>query len=159
MERIDRVVAHEGPLSGHQLEENRAEREQIRPRIDRITFDLLGRQITGGAKHNAGERRETAWQCRILCELRDAKIQDLRGAGFGQEDILGLEIAVDQPTRVRGHEAARQGGGDAPCVGRSERPSADRRSQGLAVEQLRHQVRATVRHPHVEHLDDVGVVE
>ncbi len=36
MERIDRVIAHEGPLSRHQLEENRAEREQIRPRIDRI---------------------------------------------------------------------------------------------------------------------------
>ena len=50
MERIDRVFAHEGALTGHQLEENRAEREQIRPRIDRITLDLLGCQVTGGAK-------------------------------------------------------------------------------------------------------------
>ena len=41
----------------------------------------------------------------------------------------------------------------------ASRPSADRRSQGLAVEQFRDQVRATVRHPHVEHPDDVGVVE
>ena len=45
------------------------------------------------------------------------------------------------------------------CIARSDRPSADRRSQGLAVEQFRDQVRETVRHPHVEHLDDVGVVE
>ena len=159
MERIDRVLAHEGPLSRHQLEENRAEREQIRPRIDRITLDLLGCQITGGAKDDPGERRETAWQCGILRELRDAEVQDLRGAGLGQEDVLGLEIAMDQPARVRGHQAARQGGGDAAGVGRGDRPSADRRSQGLAVEQFRDQVRATVRHPHVEHLDDVGVVE
>ena len=151
MERIDRVFAHEGALPGHQLEKNRAEREQIRPRIDRITLDLLGCQITGGAKDDAGERRETAWQCGILRQLRNAEVEDLRGAGPGQEDVFGLEIAVDQPARVRRHQAARQGAGDAACVGRSERPSADRRSQGLAVEQFRDQVGATVRHPHVEH--------
>ena len=37
--------------------------------------------------------------------------------------------------------------------------SADRGSQGLAVEQLRDEKRAAARHADVEHLDDVGVVE
>ena len=31
MERIDRVLAREGTLARHQLEENRPEREEIRP--------------------------------------------------------------------------------------------------------------------------------
>ena len=159
MKRIDRVFAHESALSGQQLEENRAEREQIRPRIDRITLDLLGSQIAGGAEDYPGKRRETAGQCGILRELRDAEVEDLRRAGFGQEDVLRLEIAMDQPARVRSHQAAGQGGGDAESIGRGDRPSADRRPQGLAVEQFGDQVRATVRHPHVEHLDDVGVVE
>ena len=38
-------------------------------------------------------------------------------------------------------------------------PPADWRSQGLAVEQFRERGRPTVRHTHVEHSDDVGVVE
>ncbi len=134
-------------------------RKQIRPRIDRIALDLLGREIAGRSQDDPGERREAAWQRGILRELRDAEVQDLRRARPGHEDVLGLEIAMHQPARVRGHQSARQGGGDAAGVGRGDRPSANRRSQGLAVEQFRDQVRAAVRHPHVEHFDDIRVVE
>ena len=159
VERIDRVLARESTPARHQLEENRSQREQVRPRIDRIALDLLGREIAGRSQDDPGERREAGWQRGILRELRDAEVEDLRRARRGQEDVLGLEIAMDQPSRVRGHQAARHRGGDATGVLRRDRPSADRRPQGLAVQQFRDQVRATVRHPHVEHLDDVGVVE
>ena len=97
MERIDRVFAHEGTFSGHQLEEDRAEREQIRPRVDRIALDLLGRQIASRAENHPGERRDATGQRGVLRELRDAEIQDLRGARPGEEDVFGLEIAMDQP--------------------------------------------------------------
>ena len=71
----------------------------------------------------------------------------------------GLRSRWTNPRACAATRPLRQGGGDAEGIGRGDRPSADRRSQGLAVEQFRDQVRATVRHPHVEHLDDVGVVE
>ena len=77
MEGIDRVLAREGTLACHQLEENRSQREQIRPRIDRIALDLLGCEIAGRAQDHSRQGREAAWQRGILRELRDAKVQDL----------------------------------------------------------------------------------
>ena len=66
---------------------------------------------------------------------------------------------MDQSACVRGHEATRDGARNPPRVFLGGGPSADGHSQGFAVEKFRYEVRAAVRHSHIEHFDDVGVVE
>jgi hypothetical protein len=66
------------------------------------------------------------------------KSRIFRRAGCGQEDVLRLEIAMDQPARVRGHEAVRRRRCGARLLGATA--SGDRRSQGFAIEQFRDQV-------------------
>jgi hypothetical protein len=42
----------------------------------------------------------------VLHDLRDAEVEHLHGAGLGDEDVVGLEIAVDDAELVRGDERA-----------------------------------------------------
>jgi hypothetical protein len=100
-------------------------------------------------------------------ELRDAEVEHLdhlqrRIAIVGdQVEIVGLEIAVDDPGGVRGGERAGGLRGDAPRLGVAHAPDApEPRGEVLALEQLHHDVRdARRQRPAVEHLDDAGVTD
>ena len=48
-----RAVPVERPPPGQHLEDDRAEREQIAPRIDLVTFDLFGRHVADRAQDGA----------------------------------------------------------------------------------------------------------
>ena len=79
----------------------------------------------------------------------------------GQEDVVGLEVAVDDAGGVRGRERRRDLARDPQRAPDREAVDAvDLVGQQRALEELEHDVRhAVAREPHVGRLDDVGVAE
>ena len=94
-----------------------------------------------------------------LAELGQAEIEDLDQAVGGDEDVLGLQVAVDDAAAVRRGQAAgdllrvRQG------LAQRQRAAAERAAQRLAVEQLGDDVGPPVGGADVVDRDDVRVVE
>ena len=79
------------------------ESEDIRSRVDVSPGELLGRHVRGAAVHHPGPRRGRGSRR----ELRDTEVDDLDErptVAPGDEQIVGLQIAVDDPGAVgRGH--------------------------------------------------------
>ena len=79
-----------------------------------------------------------------------------------QEDVLGLEVAVDDARGVRGREAAADLGGDGERLGRRAGARAAMRcGERLALEQLHGEVEPVARPglARVGDVDHVGVAE
>ena len=93
------VTAVERRASGHQLVERDPERVDVRPVIGQARrLHLLRRHVPAGA-----EQRATHRVGRALEHLGDAEIGDLRAkaaAVVPDEDVVGLEVAMDDPVRV-----------------------------------------------------------
>ena len=105
--------------SGH-LVEDKAEREQIGPNVDVLAARLLRRHVidrTDGKpwarQHLGSLQRCRRRQRRILPvserrlqwgELCDAEIEHLRMTVSRDEDVGGLDVAMDDALRMRGAE-------------------------------------------------------
>ena len=89
-------------------------------------------------------------------QLRQAEVEDLDAAVAGDEDVLGLEVAVDDALLVRGRQPLRdlQPPSSIALRGGSG-PRARARAQRLALEQLGDDVRRAVVRADVEDRDDV----
>ena len=83
------------------LVEHRAEREDVRPRIGFLPFELLGRHVLERAEDGAlrgeirrrrGHHREPSRDSRGA-RLGEPEIKQLRAA-FRQHDVAGLQIAM-----------------------------------------------------------------
>jgi hypothetical protein len=85
---------------------------------------------------------------------------DLVDATAGQEQVRGVEIAVDDPARVHRAERAGDPGRQRDRVGHRERAALEAGLEDLAVEPLHHEVRlAGPRHPVADVANDAGVLE
>ena len=109
----DRVRAFEGPPAGEELPEQHAQREDVRPRVDVAAQSLLGRHVRDGPEHGARRRARRvradrapglAPLARHGPERREAEVQDLHAPSFVHHDVPGLDVAMDDPARVRGRE-------------------------------------------------------
>ena len=77
---------------------------------------LLGRHVADRAEHGAGLGLvRFAWASSLWLPAgprrdlaREAEVEDLHAAVAGEEDVLGLEVAVDDALLVRGGEAVRR---------------------------------------------------
>ena len=112
-----------------------------------LASHLLGRHVADRAQHGpglgrGGGRREAAGRLAALeaLELGEAEVEDLHAAVPGDEDVLGLEIAVDDAVVVGGRQAV----GDLHRVlerlARGQGPVVEPLAQRLALEQLRDEV-------------------
>ena len=122
----------------------------IRWRADRSTASLLRchvpRRSRDFAPGGVGQRP------------RQSKVRDASPSVATDQDVSGLEVAVDDPSLVRGMQTA-------CCVGEHgqdlrlgpRRP--DPRRQRLPVDVLHGNERPTVDLPNIEHRDDIGVRE
>ena len=89
--------------AGEALVEHAAERVDVRASVERQPLDLLGRGVLDGADEDPGPRQ--VGRARLL---RDAEVRqvDVLG-GLGDQDVRGLDVAVDQVVVVGGVERAR----------------------------------------------------
>jgi hypothetical protein len=72
------------------------EREEIRAAVEALSERLLGRHVDRGPEiaNVLGEMG--------AAHARDAEVGDLRNALLGEQDVRGLDVAVDDPLRVGG---------------------------------------------------------
>jgi hypothetical protein len=154
---------------GEALVHDAAQRPEIGPVVDRaLAAHLLGAHVGGRPEHRPFAREARLRLAPLVdrrVELREAEIEDL-GEELAllvvrEEQVFGLEVAVDDAGGVRAREAA------AGLRGHRERHAhVDRALVGhplverLALEQLEHQERApVVEAPRVVHVADVGAAD
>src|SRR6266702_3806975 len=102
--------------------------------------------------------RETDTELRLV-ELGEAEIEDLDLARDGDEDVLGLQVAVDDALVVRGGEAAGDLDGEADRLSYGQRAPLQPLAQGLALEQLEDNVRRPRVASDIEDREDVRMAE
>ena len=113
-----------GPAAGEDLVEQHAERVDVGGAADRGAADLLGRGELRG--HDQEPRPREILALRPADQLGDAEVEQLRLAAGGDEDVGGLEVAVDHEVLVRvGHRVAHGG--------KQLQPLVQRQVVGLAV--------------------------
>ncbi len=96
-------AASKGGLAGEHLVEHASQGEEIGARVDRLPPRLLGRHVADGADHLAGlgEGVDDGGVCGVVRRSerrqlqRDAEVEDLDAAVVGEEEVLGLEVAMD----------------------------------------------------------------
>ena len=91
----------EGSTPGEQLVEHRSERIHIRSRCDRLAAKLLRTGIGGREHARLGAGRGEALLRLRVDELRNAEIEQARAPIAVDQQVVGLEIAVDDALRVR----------------------------------------------------------
>jgi hypothetical protein len=158
------ALAVERHATDDEVVEHAAQRVQIAAVIDVAgAAALLGRHVHGRAHDRRGVRLHLA--VGVVRQLGDAEVEDLGALAAGdlavgdQEDVLGLEVAVDDAAAVRGVQRR----GDLAqqpqrLLGRQPTVPLEPRVEGLALEELHHDVRATVGVvAEVEDLHDAGI--
>jgi hypothetical protein len=132
--------------------------------VDRFTARLLGRHVRERPEYGAdvGEDGEGGGVGVVRGRERrplpgEAEVEDLGVAVFGEEDVLGLEVAMDDPLVVSGGEAVGDLAGD--LEGAPERKCALLQwdPERLAFEQLRDGVADAALLADVVESEDVGV--
>jgi hypothetical protein len=84
-----------------------AEREQIRTRVDGLAAELLGRHVGGRSHEDAGRGEVHILDgAGVVAGERDAEVGHRHVSVGPEEHVVGLEVAVNDPRRVRRGEAA-----------------------------------------------------
>ena len=162
--RLDGRVAGEGPPARQHLVEDHAKGEQVRALVDGASGHLLRRHICHGADHGAhgGPRpgRELVEPLAFrLHELRDAEVEDLHAPIARDEEVVGLEVAVDDALAMCDGQSTRGLRGQVDDALGAERAALQSLAQGLALEQLGDEVGVSVCVADVVHREDVRVIE
>jgi hypothetical protein len=95
------VLALEGTGAGQQLEGHDGERVAVRGRGRGLPDRLLGRDVGGGAEHLPGLRE-------LVLERHagDPEVRDREAVAIVEQQVAGLDVAVDHAGGVRGVERA-----------------------------------------------------
>ena len=97
------VLSVKGLLPGDQLVENYAQREDVRPPVHGLTFDLFRRHVGWRAQDLTGERHAGF----SGEHLGDAKISHLYHSAFQDHDVGRLDVAMDNVVAMGVVERAR----------------------------------------------------
>ena len=132
---LGRRFPRESALRGEELVDDDPEAEDVGAVVDVVTADLLGRHVGGRPEDDAGlreHRRRGRAVGRGL--LGEAEVQDLETAVRRDEQVLGLEVAVDDPLLVGGGEALRELDRVVDRPPRGERATGEEPAQGRSFE-------------------------
>ena len=164
------LALERAPARRH-LVEQRAEREDVGPRVGLLPLELLGRHVLERAEDRpfaasaawpasavVGRGRGTTPQCRAP-RLREPEVEQLR-ARLRQHHVAGLEVAMDDPLLVRARRARRRSARRTCSTWSSgSAPFCEPVGERLALEQLHHEEVASVLVADVEERADVRMVE
>jgi hypothetical protein len=164
-QRLRRSRPREGPLPGHHLVKDGAERELVGARVHGPAGGLLRRHVPDGPEDGARPRRLVIerFHARIRGgrrhQLRQTEVEDLHQAVIAHHHVLGLEVPVHDPGAVGPGQAVGQ-----LCRhldGLSGRGAAGPQAipQGPALDELHHQVATEIESADIVDRHDVGVVE
>ncbi|EAU65834.1 hypothetical protein STIAU_5686 [Stigmatella aurantiaca DW4/3-1] len=160
-QHLGRVVAGEGELAGDELVAQHPGRVQVCPPIHGLTAALLGRHELRRAQQRAALGGHPLFR-RGRQELGDAEVEQLHPVPAlrrgDQEDVGGLDVAVDDAVGVRGPQRVThlrqkfhgQRGRQGPLRERGE---------ALPLQVLHDQIGAPLAQVHVEERDDVRVLD
>jgi len=152
------LTAAERRVSGETAEHDRAERVDVGARVDRPPAHLLGRHVRGRPDEHAG-----GGDLGGHGSARDAEVEQLDGVEpvADEEQVRGLQVAVDDAAGVRGCERVGDAARDRERLGDAEGPViAEALRQVPAVQPLHRQVaRAVGHHAVVEVPHDALVVD
>ena len=154
----------ERPAARRHLVEHGAEGEQVAARVGRLPLELLRCHVLHRPDHRPfGGQRAGVRRCgreagdprrRFRVSPRQPEVEEL-GAGAGQHDVAGLEVAVDDPLPVRRVERAGDLDRVAQHLLRREGPFSQAIGQRLAIQELHHQVINAVLLADIEEATDV----
>ena len=167
-DREGSVSPVERQLAGERLVGQHGERPAVGARVGGPGGEqLLGAHVLGRAHDGADVRDRAHRGSRHL--LGDPEVQDLDeqlvtrrlGTAGDHEDVVGLDVAMDDPELVCLVQNPRDLiDDDANLERREEPPPHQEPRQGLAVETLHDEIgRAVLGHPVIERLHRVGIVE
>ncbi len=167
-QRLERRRTVERHRAGEALVEDDAERVDVGARVDlAAVVDLLGRHVLRRPDECA-LLRELLGAVFVADDFDDPEIDDFvvvfSVARRHQDDVRRLQVAVDDPLRVRFREAARDRVGDADrLLGRQPAERVDAAAERLTRQELHRDEEARRLLPLdlavVEHRDDVRVLE
>src|SRR6266571_3747373 len=156
----------ERPSARKHLVKNCAERKDVRAMIDSLSADLFGRHVTDRADYytwtgvNASRGNVRLLLAAIsLYELGNAKVQNLHASIFGDEDVLRLQVAMDDPFLVRSRQTMRNLDRIVDRFAFRLRRAAQSFAQRLAFEQFRDDVRRAVMRADIVDGKNVGMVQ
>ena len=153
--QCQRGGAAERLTAGEQFEEQHPGRVDVAARVDLSGADLLGRQIRGGAEDDAG-RGDAGFGD----GAHQPEIGHFHVAGVGDQDVLGFDVAVDEPCAVRGAEAAEGGDADRGDGVRGHGAAfAQQLAEAAAANQFHHQESDVVVDALVVHRDQSGMTQ
>ena len=151
---LHRLLALIGLLSGEHLVEHDAERVDVAAGIRHAARDELGGEVRDRAEQlgtRRGVRRRRA---------RQSEVADLDPAVFGEQHVLGLHVAVDDPGAMRRSKAREDRVHDRDRLRQGETLLlAEQFAQGDAGQVLHDEIRHVAVLPLVEDVDDVRVGE
>ena len=132
--------------------------------IHRQAADLFGRHVAHRAEHGAGvgDRglRAGAGYFRVRGvqhRLRQTEVEDLYPALVGDEQVVGLDVAVGDVARVGRGQAVGGLAGVVHGLAHRQRPGVEALAQGAPLQQLEHDVAVFLGAAEVVDGQDVGV--
>ena len=168
-DEVGRGVADEGAQAVERLVEGDAEAELIAVRADALVVVLLGGHVDGGADEGAaagdgGERAHAAGLAgdRGLVggvEAGDAEVGDADAVVVADQQVVGLDVAVDEAGGVGRHEAAAGLHEHAQDLLPAARGLVEPAPHGAAGDEFHGDEDLTGVHADVVDGDDVGVGE
>ena len=153
------ALAVERRGAGEALEEQAAERVDVGPAVDLAALDLLGRDVVDRADEAAIARQAAdGGDVARQAEVADEGVLALRSVR--DENIAGLDVAVDEPGPVRGVQRVGHLAGDPERAFGVERAVAPQHGAEILAFDVGHgQVERPVVLPSVDHVDNVRLVE
>ena len=126
-------------LPHHHLVEDGSEGEDVRAVVGRQSTHLLWRHVADGSHGDAGKReRRGLIHHRFfrLNEFGEAEVENLDATVFGDEQVVGLQVAVDDSFFVRGGESVRDLHSVVDRLAQRQRPAPESLGKRLAFEQF-----------------------
>ena len=160
-EQLHRRAALVRALPRQHLVEHHAQCVDVRPRVDVVRVHHLLRRHVGRRADDHARRRHRRL-VRLVRELRDAQVRQLRRPVRVEHDVLGLDVAVDNPVPVRHLQRERDLRSDAHRLGHRERAAPLEAVRHAPARHVVHDDVAQARLgvlPHVVHGDQVLVAD